>query len=257
MAEAAAPYHVVVSPEMTAILGCGGLDGIALPPDPVAIGYDLGNAGTAAALRIFRSARVPAADGLLLTLIASRAAFSRLGGRLPGRGEPGAFHLPSELRAIARAIHRCGRVGEPLLVYRLGKSSELFCETLRMAEEGALVPLAPGGMTMADARRLAAARRMIEERWSEKLTLARIARACGLNRAKLTEGYRVMYGATVAETLAERRLHHASRMLLTTDLPISAIGYENGYLSNASFARAFNRRFGVTPSGFRACGIAA
>ena len=35
-------------------------------------------------------------------------------------------------------------------------------------------------------------------------------------------------------------------MLLTTDKPVSSIGYENGYLNNASFARAFSRRFGVS-----------
>ena len=46
-------------------------------------------------------------------------------------------------------------------------------------------------------------------------------------------------------------------MLLTTDQPVSSIGYANGYLNNASFARAFGRRYGVTPSTFRACGVAA
>jgi AraC family transcriptional activator of pyochelin receptor len=47
-------------------------------------------------------------------------------------------------------------------------------------------------------------------------------------------------------------------MLRTTDLPVSSIGYENGYLNNASFARAFSRRFGLSPSDFRACqGLAA
>lgn len=248
----ALPYHVVVSPEMTAVLGCVALANLPLPSDPVAIAYDLGDADAPATLHISRNARMREPRGLLLTLLVSREAFLRLGGK-----QSGASHLPSELRTIALAIHRCSLSGEALLVYRLGKSIELFCETLRLAAEGALVPLAPGGLSMADARRLAAARRMIDERWSEKLTLDAIARACGLNRAKLTEGYRQMFGTTIAEALAEQRLHHASRMLLTTDLPISSIGYENGYLNNASFARAFSRRFGVTPSGFRACGVAA
>jgi AraC family transcriptional activator of pyochelin receptor len=98
---------------------------------------------------------------------------------------------------------------------------------------------------------------MIEERWHEKLTLETIARACGLNRAKLTRGFRDMFACTIAEALAEQRLRQASRMLLTTDKPVSSIGYENGYLNNASFARAFSRRFGVSPSDYRACGVAA
>ena len=98
---------------------------------------------------------------------------------------------------------------------------------------------------------------MIDERWSEKLTLDKIARACGLNRAKLTRGFRDMFSCSIAEAIAEQRLSQAKRMLMTTNLPISSIGYENGYLNNASFARAFGRRFGVSPSDFRACQFAA
>ena len=120
----------------------------------------------------------------------------------------------------------------------------------------ALVPLASEDqLSMADTRRLLAARRIVDERWREKPTLEAIARACGLNRDKLTRGFRALYGRSVGEALAERRLGHASAMLLTTDKPVSSIGYENGYLSNASFARAFSRRFGVSPSDYRSCGV--
>ncbi len=60
-----------------------------------------------------------------------------------------------------------------------------------------------------------------------------------------------MFRCSIGEALAEQRLSQASRMLLTTDLPVSSVGYENGYLNNASFARAFGRRFGKSPSDFR------
>ena len=92
---------------------------------------------------------------------------------------------------------------------------------------------------------------------AETATLDGISRACGLNRAKLTRGFRDLFGCTIAQALAERRLSHARRMLLSTDKPVSSIGYENGYLNNASFARAFGRRFGVSPSDYRARQVAA
>jgi AraC family transcriptional activator of pyochelin receptor len=44
---------------------------------------------------------------------------------------------------------------------------------------------------------------------------------------------------------------------LTSDLPVSSVGYACGYLNNASFTRAFARRFGVVPSALRRIGIAA
>ena len=100
-------------------------------------------------------------------------------------------------------------------------------------------------------------RELIDERWNEKLSLEGLAAHCGLNREKLTRGFREMFACSVSEAIAERRLSQASRMLLTTDLPVSSIGYENGYMNNASFSRAFGRRFGVSPSDFRLRQLAA
>ncbi|HYI39249.1 MAG TPA: AraC family transcriptional regulator [Allosphingosinicella sp.] len=244
---------IEVSPEMTTILGRGSISAAPLPADPVVLSFDLGVAGTQPAVRIGESV-----DSDRLFLVVARAALLRLGGRDPNVDDGSGYHLPSELRAIALALRDPPLRGESRTVYRLAKSIELLCETIRLLRDSELAPLAAeGGLSVADTGRLMAARRMIDERWQEKLTLPTIARACGLNRAKLTSGFRDLFGCTIAEALAERRLGQASRMLLTTDHPVSSVGYANGYLNNASFARAFGRRFGVTPSGFRACGVAA
>ena len=106
-------------------------------------------------------------------------------------------------------------------------------------------------------RRIVAARRLIDECWDEKLTLCQIARRCGINRSKLARGFRLLYGCTVTEALLERRLAEARRQLLSTDLPVGLIGYRNGYNNNASFSRAFCRRFGVPPSDLRSGLVAA
>lgn len=247
---------IEVSPEMTTILGRGAFAQAPLPLDPVVLSFDLGAAGAPPSVRI--GLRAVAGDADRLFLVVARAALIRLGGREPGREDGLGYHLPSELRAIALALRDCPLSGESRDVYRLAKSIELLCETIRLVREGTAAPLASeGGLSAADTGRLMVARRMIDERWQEKLTLPAIARACGLNRAKLTGGFRDLFGCTIAEALAERRLAQAGRMLLTTDQPVSSVGYANGYLNNASFARAFSRRYGVTPSTFRACGVAA
>jgi AraC family transcriptional activator of pyochelin receptor len=44
-------------------------------------------------------------------------------------------------------------------------------------------------------------------------------------------------------------------MLLATELPISSIGYRCGYGTNAAFTRAFSRRYGMAPSGYRAASL--
>lgn len=192
-----------------------------------------------------------------LTLFVPRATLAALGGDLLLL-EPGGFHLSTTLRALARAILE-PQVPEPAqAAYRLAKAIEATCEALKQHRDGDLLPLAgDGALSAGDTRRVLAARRLIEERCNEKLTLDAIARSCGLNRSKLSRGFRQLFNCSVAEDLLERRLERASRMLLTTDLPVGCVGYEAGYESNASFARAFGRRFGRSPSDYRTQVLAA
>ncbi len=248
---------VEVSPEMTLVLSGSALAEAPLPPRAIALFFNVEGACPTLAFDLEPDCAAMACEQRLM-LIIDRAAFERVGGCLGGRAPHASiYHLPSALRAIVLAIRDAALSGETLKVYRLGKSIELLCETIRSMQEAELVPLAGEGvLSLDDTRRVVAAKRMIDERWGEKLTLNRIARACGLNRAKLTRGFRDMFHCTIGEALAEQRLKQARQMLLTTDKPISSVGYENGYLNNASFARAFGRRFGLSPSNFRACQIA-
>jgi len=244
---------VEVSPEMTLLMGAGPIANIPLPPAHIVIAFDAEAATPTVAFDLEPTIASISADPRML-LVIQRAAFTRVSAMTP---EAETYHLPSSLRTIALAIRDSALTGETLKIYRLGKSIELLCETIRLLAADDLVPIAAEGqLSLEDTRRIVAARRMIDERWSEKLTLDKIARACGLNRAKLTRGFRDMFSCTIAEAIAEQRLNQAKRMLLTTDLPVSSIGYENGYLNNASFARAFGRRFGLSPSDFRACAAA-
>lgn len=168
------------------------------------------------------------------------------------------LHMPTDLRAIVIALVDCRLPGPARDTLRLAKSIELLCATFeKLAADDLVAADATGELKEVDARRIVAARRLIDERWNEKLTLDSIARACGLNRAKLTRGFRSMFDMTVADAIADMRLGGASEMLRSTDLPVSSIGYRCGYLNNASFTRAFSRRYGVAPTRYRAHRLAA
>jgi AraC family transcriptional activator of pyochelin receptor len=225
--------------------------------------YSLGAIGASATVTIMPNDRAPELlrrdePVTRIALLVAPAVIARLGAALPCEGDQQRHHLPSELRTIALALRDCDMTGDACDIYRAAKGVELLCETLRMREAGLLVPFAKeSGLSHADSLRILAARQVIDERWSEKLSLEKIAALCGLNREKLTRGFREMFDCSIAEALAERRLSQASRMLLTTDLPVALVGYDNGYLNNASFTRAFGRRFGTTPSDYRASRLAA
>jgi AraC family transcriptional activator of pyochelin receptor len=253
---------ILVSPEMTTLLGACAEAAPPVPNDPIAIVYRFGRGQEPPMLHLDLEPRLSAmtsaaGDGRIVFLI-ERQAVLRIGGIGLVEADGCDFHLPCDLRAIALSLREPATPAEARSTYQLAKSIELLCETVRQFASGAFVPLAAeAALSLADARRILHARTLIDERWNEKLTLDAIARACGLNRAKLTRGFREMFACTVAEALAERRLSQASRLLLTTDLPVSSVGYEAGYLNNASFARAFGRHFGRSPSDFRASAQAA
>jgi AraC family transcriptional activator of pyochelin receptor len=240
---------VVVSEEMLALVG-GAETGVRpLPADAIALCFDFRTVPT---LRLRESVAEARGDVVLLV---SRATCERLFARDVIDED---YHLPPELRMIVVAIRDCALGDAARTVYRLGKAIELLCESFRAIEAMHLVPIRDDGiLSLGDARRLFEARRLIDERWHEKLTIDNIARACGLNRVKLTQGFRRIFHTTVANAIAERRLDAASLLLRTTDRPVSTIGYESGYLNNASFARAFARRFGLCPSDYRAAKLAA
>ncbi len=252
-AAAARGDYIVVSPEMTTLLGPD-TRGAPVPPSPIAVVVTTG--GGLSTLSIdpdpdLGRALASASESSLVFLVQTEAVI-RLGGVALIEAGAAAFHLTAQLRAIILAL--CDPPAEPEVrpTYQLAKSIEFMCETIRQFRGGELAPVSGGGqLSPADTRRMMAARRLIEERAREKLTLDFIARNSGLNRSKLTRGFKDLFDCTVAQAIAERRLELARGMLLTTNLPIACVGYETGYLNNASFARAFGRRFGRSPSNSR------
>lgn len=247
-----------VSPEMTSLVGMGSSGDAPWPPHAIGVIYDLANATFSYCSRPDRHwLDRDAAHNRIIFLVDARAC-RRILGRTPTMAEKVNYHLPAPMRAIALALRDSDLPEAARVPYQLAKSIELLCETLGIDRVGELIPSdSAGTLSRADSERLLAARRVIEERWAEKLTLDSIARSCGLNRAKLTRGFRDLFACSVADAIAEQRLGEARQMLVATDLPVSSIGYRCGYLNNASFARAFSRHFGLAPTQYRAARLAA
>lgn len=245
-----------VSPEMLALVGRGQIGEHRWPSEPVA--FEIHLAGAHGPCRLtFRQCPTRAeldrgAGDVRLILIVDRKACERVLGSALEIEDLLEKNLPPELAEIAFAIRDCKLPAAAALPYRLAKSIELLCEIMNSHRDGRLVD---GGASIAlaqrDIERIAAARKFMDDHWKEKLTLCAIARRCGLNRSKLARGFRLLYHCTVTEALLERRLAEARMQLISTDLPVGLIGYRSGYQNNASFSRAFCRRFGVPPSDFR------
>ena len=194
-------------------------------------------------------------DCLLVLLVEARACQRIFALSLDGSAT---WHLPADVHRIALSIIECGAKGEVLMTLRLARSIELLCQLCAHLEAGELVPFeGENPLPEMDVVRVVQARRIIDQRWREKLTIPTLAREVGINRDKLVRGFRELYGTTIADLLSSRRLEEARLMLLSSDMPVASVALRCSYLSNASFTRAFSRRFGLPPTALRQQGVAA
>ena len=104
--------------------------------------------------------------------------------------------------------------------------------------------------------RLWAARRIIDERFAEPLTIDEIGRVAGLSTYHFIRAFRRAFGCTPGRYLRERRLTRARQLLATCDLAVTDVCLAVGFESLGSFCTLFRRSEGETPAAFRARHVA-
>jgi len=239
---------IVVTPEFTSFVGHGALDPACFPREPLVIGF--GDMGEPAVMVLVQDEIDRGAPEHMLAFAIDRAACLRMFGNLPSL--TGSWYLPADIRTLGRMLVAVEGEGEVETMLRIARSLELLCQLFgALAQERMVEYQGDTTLSERDVQRVAAAYQLVNEHWQDRLTVDEVARRSGLGKAKLTRGFRELYSCTVAEAVTERRLASARTLLLFGDLPISSIGYRCGYLNNASFTRAFARRFGMTPTEMR------
>lgn len=85
-------------------------------------------------------------------------------------------------------------------------------------------------------------------------SVAEMARTAGLSQSRFHALFRATTGQSPKQAQLTRLFDEAAQLLVKTALPVSEIAYGLGYQNASSFNRQFRRRFGLTPSEFRAAG---
>lgn len=91
------------------------------------------------------------------------------------------------------------------------------------------------------------ARAILDDSLTGPPTVPELAKRVGLNRTKLMQGFKHLFGETVFDYSQRVRLNHARRLLTDTELPISDIAAAVGYEHQSSFTVAFKACFGHSP----------
>jgi len=94
---------------------------------------------------------------------------------------------------------------------------------------------------------LSRVRAMIEENPTVDYSIEQLGRVAAMNRTKLRQLFKQVYGMTISQFRTAERMQQASALLRQGNMTISQIGYEVGYADTSSFIVAFKNHFGFSP----------
>lgn len=91
----------------------------------------------------------------------------------------------------------------------------------------------------------------IESQYTQRLSLAEIARAERVSEAWLSRLFHKEVGVSFMQFITALRLEKAAEQLLTTALPVQRIAQQQGFASARVMSDLFKRRHGMTPRQYR------
>ncbi len=91
------------------------------------------------------------------------------------------------------------------------------------------------------------ARQMAHDRFTERLTLAEIARAVGVHPVHLAREFSRHYRCTVGELIRELRIEYACREISHEGRSLADIALAAGFSDQSNFSRTFKKVTGFTP----------
>ena len=162
-------------------------------------------------------------------------------------------HTTPGMMQTIQQILACPYQGQIKQLYLEAKVQELVA--LKLEQLRCASPMQPSGqitLTADDMHRLHQAREILLADIEQPPSLLALARQVGINDYKLKRGFRQVYGTTVFGCLHAQRMVKAQQLLERATLKVADVSQAVGYANPSQFAAAFKRKFGLTPSQYRA-----
>ncbi len=106
-----------------------------------------------------------------------------------------------------------------------------------------------------DVEKIILARNYLIENIQEAPTIEELSKKAGVNRQKLKQGFKIVFGKTVNEYLRNERLKLARQLLSQSQYSIKEISSRVGYENASYFARRFKSAYGLYPNEYAAAAI--
>jgi AraC family transcriptional regulator len=148
------------------------------------------------------------------------------------------------LTQISREMFNPG-FGSELMIE--GLATTLLVETARLLKQEDERFSARGGLAPVSLRKI---RERVQD-GNKPPTLEELAVLCNLSRRHLMRAFRESTGQTIGQYIQHALLERARNLLRETDLPVSVIAHELGFISASTFSTTFRRLTGEPPRDYR------
>lgn len=102
-----------------------------------------------------------------------------------------------------------------------------------------------------DKARIVEAKQMIDIHKDHFLTISQLATMVGINKRKLTQGFKHYFHKTIFQHTTEVKMQHARHLLLDESKPVNEVSDAIGYKNSQHFSTAFKKYFGVSPGSIK------
>lgn len=144
------------------------------------------------------------------------------------------------------ALHIIARHGSPAEALRIAKTYLMKTHAEGQLPYAALVRNLPHGDAV-----VRACQDWLGEHFAEPDALARAVAAAGIPERTLKRRFKAATGATLIESLQNRRIERAKELLETTGTAVDGISAAVGYEDASFFRRVFKRGTGLSPGQYR------
>lgn len=155
------------------------------------------------------------------------------------------FAAEKEIQLLFRGVFAAMKTADATL--RRLKLRTLFARILLLVAESSANAPAMRGLSRIDEIACIIARRP-----SHRFTTAELAAHAKLSESRFTALFRQVVGLPPYAYLTSCRLSEVKRRLAATDASVAVIAHELGFVSAQHLAAQFKKRFGQTPTGYRA-----
>jgi AraC family transcriptional regulator len=96
------------------------------------------------------------------------------------------------------------------------------------------------------------ARELLDQHPQGDISLARLARECGLSVSQFARSFKQSFGSSAHRYLILQRIEQAKTLLMHSNRGLSEIGLKLGFCDQAAFSRTFRSFVGIPPGKWRA-----